>query len=92
MTSQSEIGARAGPHTLEDLQNGPGHWYIPLDAPHSSSTSHTPDGSAQHLLPDGSSQHLLSLESGFHLHCPTTFIGTSSATTFLPVNGKFWPF
>ena len=77
MLSQSEAAAQKnGQHGLEDI--GSGHWYIPLEAPHSSSTSQTPDGSTQQLL---------SLDSGFHLHCPTTFIGTSTAATFLPFNG-----
>ena len=63
------------PLNLDELPSGPGPWYIPLD---SQTTSASENG------------HLLSLDgSSFHLHCPTTFIGTTSTTTtFLPLNGK----
>ena len=74
MGMQSEGNSKC-PLNLDDLPSGPGPWYIPLD---SQTTSASENG------------HLLSLDgSSFHLHCPTTFIGTTSTTTtFLPLNGK----
>jgi hypothetical protein len=65
--------------TLEDLSNGSGQWYIPLEPSHSTTPVHASDASGP----------LLSLESGFQLHSPATFIGTTAATTFLPLNGNF---